>query len=168
METLPSQMPFAPVYDADCRVLVLGSHPSVASKRQGFYYMHPQNRFWRVMGALFGEDFVSADAQGKRALLLGHHVALYDVVYACDIAGSSDASIRHVTPCDLRAILATCPIERIYLNGGTAYRLFCRFHPDLADVAQCLPSTSAANARCALGDLVTAWQGVKTHAEGGK
>ena len=35
--------PFAPVWDAQCRVLVLGSFPSVRSREVGFYYGHPQN-----------------------------------------------------------------------------------------------------------------------------
>ena len=154
-------MPFAPVWRADCRVLVLGSHPSVLSKRNGFYYMNPHNRFWAVMSALFEQDFVGADSAEKTRLLLSHGVALYDVVEACDIVGSADATIGDVRPADLAPLVEGAPIARIFLNGKTAYNLFCRYFPQYAERAVCLPSTSPANARCRLGDLVAAWQILK-------
>ena len=151
-------MPFAPVWRADCRVLVLGSHPSVLSKRNGFYYMNPHNRFWSVMSALFDADFVGADSAEKARLLLAHGVALYDVVEACDIEGSADATIRDVCPADLAPLVEGAPITRIFLNGKAAYNLFCRHFPQYVDRAVCLPSTSPANARCRLADLVAAWR----------
>ena len=42
---------FDPVCDENSRVLVLGTMPSVKSREQGFYYGHPQNRFWKVIAA---------------------------------------------------------------------------------------------------------------------
>lgn len=150
-------MPFAPVWRADCRVLVLGSHPSVLSKRNGFYYMNPHNRFWSVMSALFDADFVGADSAEKARLLLSHGVALYDVVEACDIEGSADATIRDVRPADLAPLVEGAPITRIFLNGKAAYNLFCRHFPQYVDRAVCLPSTSPANAKCRLEDLIAAW-----------
>lgn len=153
-----SCMPFAPVFDPACRVLVLGSHPSVISKREGFYYMNPQNRFWKVMSALFDEDFVAADIEQKKVLLLRHHIALYDVIASCDLVGSSDASIRNVVPGDIRSILLCANIQHIFLNGATAYKYFCRYQADLVPLGTVLPSSSAANARHTLPKLVQEWR----------
>lgn len=150
--------PFAPVWDEACRVLVLGSHPSVLSKQNGFYYMNPHNRFWPMLSALLGEDLVAADAESKTRLLLAHHVALHDVVSGCDIVGSQDATIRDVAPADLAPLVEGAPIDVILLNGKTAYTLFCRHFPQYAARAVCMPSTSPANAKLRLADLVEAWR----------
>lgn len=154
----PSRHTFAPVWDPFCRVLVLGSHPSVLSKQNGFYYMNVHNRFWQVMSALLGEDLVGATARDKTAILLRHHVALHDVVAGCNIVGSADSSITDVHPADLAPLIEGAPIAHIYLNGQTAYRLFCRHFPQYVHMATCLPSTSPANARQRLDDLVAAWR----------
>jgi len=151
-------MPFAPVWDEHCRVLVLGSHPSVVSKREGFYYMNPNNRFWAVMSALLSADFVSADKETKTRLLLDKRIALYDVVGRCDIVGSADATIANVCPTGLESLVEGAPIRRILLNGKTAYNLFVRHFPQYAGRATCLPSTSSANARMRLDDLIEAWR----------
>ena len=84
--------PFPPLYDANSRILILGSFPSVKSREQNFFYGHPQNRFWKVMAAVFGEA-VPQTVEEKRAFLLGHNIALWDVIASCDIEGSSDSSI---------------------------------------------------------------------------
>ena len=100
--------PFDPVCDALCRVLVLGTFPSVKSRENAFYYGHPQNRFWRVVSAVFEEPLPQSIPQ-KRAMLLRHHIALWDVIASCDIAGSSDASSRNAVPNDLPALLRSVP-----------------------------------------------------------
>ena len=82
--------PFPPVVDENCRTLILGSFPSVKSREDGFFYGHPQNRFWRMLAAVFGEK-VPAYIPAKKALLLRHHIALWDVIASCEIEGSSDA-----------------------------------------------------------------------------
>lgn len=108
--------PFAPVWDVHCRVLVLGSFPSVRSRQIGFYYGHPQNRFWRVLERLYGQP-VPPDTAGRRSFVLRHGLALWDVLAACDIVGSSDASIRHAVPNDVPALLASGGIKRVFCNG---------------------------------------------------
>lgn len=154
----PSAMPFAPVWDSDCRVLILGSHPSVMSKEAGFYYMNPHNRFWPVMGALLEAPLSEMAPAEKAACLLAHHVALYDVVQSCSIHGSSDASMRDVVPTPLAPLVEGAPIGRILLNGKTAYGLFCRHYSQYVPLAACMPSTSPANARMRLDDLLAAWR----------
>lgn len=149
---------FPPVVDADCRVLILGSVPSVRSCMADFYYMHPYNRFWPLLSRLLGCDFVHTDKEGKRALLLQHHVALYDSVQECDILGSSDAAISNVIPADIDGLLAGSCITHIFCNGAASYRLLMHSHPHLRPITVSLPSTSPANAAWSIDRLATAWQ----------
>ncbi|MBQ7541298.1 MAG: DNA-deoxyinosine glycosylase [Clostridia bacterium] len=154
--------PFAPVFDRSSRVLVLGSLPSVRSRENKFYYGHPQNRFWRVLAAVFSQS-VPQTVEEKTALLLLHGVALWDVVARCDIAGSSDSSIRNAEPTDLRGILESSPIERIFANGGTAAKLYDRLQKPLTGIPiETLPSTSPANAAWTLPRLCEAWSVICT------
>ncbi|MCM1130703.1 MAG: DNA-deoxyinosine glycosylase [Roseburia sp.] len=150
--------PFSPVYNQWSHILILGSLPSIASVERGFYYMHPQNRFWKVLSKIYEEDAYSMDIQGKTDFILKHHLALYDVVFFCDIKNSSDASIENVVCTDIEEILKDSSIERILLNGNKAYTLFCKAYPQLKDIALPLPSTSSANARVSLDELSRVWE----------
>lgn len=147
--------PFAPVCDAHSRVLILGSFPSVKSRKNAFYYGHPQNRFWRVLAEVFDEDAPQTIAH-KQAFLLRHHLALWDVIGDCEIAGSSDSSIRRAAPNDLEMLLAKCPVKVVLLNGKTAEKVFLRFWKDLHIPYYTLPSTSSANAAWTLDKLAGA------------
>ena len=137
---------FAPVFDEKSCVLILGSFPSLKSRAVGFYYGNPQNKFWRTLEAFFGEA-VPKDADGRRAYVLKHGVALWDVVLSCTIAGSSDASIERETVADVASLVKGSAIRRILCNGTTAYRLFAEHFPELVPIAKKLPSTSPANPR---------------------
>ena len=149
--------PFAPVWDADCRLLVLGTFPSVKSRQNAFYYGHPQNRFWHMLGAVY-QEAVPETVEQKRALLLRHHIALWDVVSQCRITGSADSTIKDAAPNDLPGLLARCPIERVLLNGKTAEKLYLRHWRGLPLPHAVLPSTSPANAACSLEMLAEAWR----------
>ncbi len=148
--------PFAPVYDSHARVLILGSFPSEKSRENGFYYGHPQNRFWKVLAAV-GAQPVPATIPEKISLLKRMHIALYDVIESCDIRGSGDTSIRNAVPADLTPIFSACPIKSVYLNGQTAFRLYLKYHPE-SPAGTRLPSTSPANAAFSLERLITAWR----------
>ena len=137
---------FAPIYDKNCRVLILGSCPSLQSLAKGEYYGNRQNRFWRVMFRLLGEEY-SDDYSVKTGMLLRHGVALWDVVLSCTIAGSSDASIERETVADVASLVKGSGICRILCNGTTAYRLFAEHFLELVPIAKKLPSTSPANPR---------------------
>ncbi|MBQ9276206.1 MAG: DNA-deoxyinosine glycosylase [Clostridia bacterium] len=156
---------FPPVIDKDCEVLILGSVPSVKSVEANFYYGHPQNRFWKILSALFGEDFVLLDdenmIQKRKELLLSHHVALYDSVEECDILGSSDAHIKNVVPSDIASLIEGTKISKIFCNGNTSYKYFVEYNKNLT--AQPLPSTSPANAGWSLEKLVEKWRVVLAH-----
>ncbi len=149
--------PFPPLYDAHSEILILGSFPSVKSREQQFFYGHPQNRFWRVTAAVCGDE-TPVTIDEKRAFLLRHHIALWDVIASCEITGSSDSSIRNAVPNDLTPILAAADIRQIYVNGGTAAKYYDRYQkPVLHRDAIRLPSTSPANAAWNLARLIEAW-----------
>lgn len=151
---------FDPVFDERSRVLVLGSFPSVLSRRNDFYYGNPQNRFWRVMARCLGEPCPQAIPE-KRAMLLAHGVALWDVIASCDIKGSNDASIRNVRPVDLEHVARTARLEAVICNGATAGRLYRRWlEPQTGMAATVLPSTSPANAAWNLERLTVRWNEV--------
>lgn len=153
--------PFAPVYDRNSRVLILGSLPSVKSREQGFYYGHPQNRFWKVLAAVLDE--ASPDTiEEKKAMLLRRGIAIWDVIESCDIKGSSDSSVRNARPAAVEKLLAESSIERIYANGNLAKKLYDKFLAERTGIeAEKLPSTSPANAAYSLERLIEAWRVVK-------
>ena len=150
--------PFPPVYDAKSEILILGSFPSVKSRENMFYYGHPQNRFWRVLAAVYKSD-VPQSIDEKVRFLLEHHIALWDVIAECDIAGSSDSSIKNVVPAELSVILDHAPIRTIYANGAKAYDLYQKYtYPVTGRDIRKLPSTSPANAVFQMERLLGAWQ----------
>ena len=149
--------PFGPLYDENSRVLILGSFPSVRSREQNFFYGHPQNRFWKVVAAVFGKP-VPQTVEEKKLLILDNGLALWDSIASCEITGSSDASIRNVRANDIGVILNSCSIERIYCNGRKSHEMYERYiEPGTGREAVCLPSTSPANAKWTLEKLTGAW-----------
>ena len=159
---------FGPVWDGESRVLILGSMPSPKSRASAFYYMHPQNRFWPVMQALFANSADPTDAVGdlpesRRAFALRHHIALWDVIASCDITGASDASIRNAEPNDLAPILRGAPIAHIFTTGAKSAQLYRKLiEPRLTEACIAigmtqLPSTSPANAAFTMPRLLDAW-----------
>ena len=149
--------PIPPVYDKDSRVLVLGSFPSVRSREEGFFYGHPQNRFWKVTARVCGED-TPLTTDEKKAFLLRNKIALWDVISSCDIDGSSDSSIRNVQINDISVILDSADIRAIFLNGQKAYKYYQKYiFPSVRREGICLPSTSPANAAWSMERLTEAW-----------
>lgn len=156
---------FGPVYDKNSRILILGSMPSVKSREQQFYYGHPQNRFWKVLPAVFGEAAPDT-IEEKKDFLLRNKVALWDVIASCDIIGSSDSSIKNVRENDMNVILSAANISTVFVNGGKAHELFIKYcgrfvqkdvHEDKPKLVK-LPSTSPANAAWSLERLTKAWK----------
>ena len=146
-----------PIWDARAETLILGSFPSVRSRADAFYYAHPQNRFWRVLAAIY-DCALPETAEEKTRLLLEHRLALWDVVAECEICGSSDSSIRRVQPNPIETILAGSRVRRIFVNGGTAAARYDRWLlPRVGVPAVRLPSTSPANAAWSLERLCAAW-----------
>ncbi len=138
-------------------MLILGSFPSVKSREAMFFYGHPQNRFWKVIPALFGEP-VPQTIEEKKRLILSHGLALWDSIASCDIKGSSDASITNAQPTDLSEILKNSQVGRIYCNGSRSFEIYNKYQfPRLGIEAVKLPSTSPANAAFSLERLTQEW-----------
>ena len=153
--------PFEPFFRADSKILIVGSLPSVKSRENGFYYGHPQNRFWKVIAGLT-ESEVPQTIEEKKKLLLEHGIAIWDVIESCDIIGSSDSSIKNVVPADIKRVVANSKIQNIYANGGTAKKLYEKYiYPVNGIKAHKLPSTSPANAGYSLDRLKEAWAEIK-------
>lgn len=149
---------FGPVYNRNSEILILGSLPSVKSREQGFYYGHPQNRFWKVLAAIL-DCRIPQTIDEKTEMLLKHHIALWDVIDNCDIKGSSDSSIRNVVPTDVPMLLRETRVQHIYVNGKTAGNYYRKLiGPVVAKEAVVLPSTSPANAAWSLERLTEAWR----------
>ncbi|MBO4868874.1 MAG: DNA-deoxyinosine glycosylase [Clostridia bacterium] len=149
----------APVYDGKSKILILGSFPSEASRKQGFFYGHPNNRFWRVLSAVLEEPVPQTVAE-KREMLLKNGVALWDVIGSCEVDGSADSSIKDASPNDLSPILSGSGVRAVYLNGRLAFSLYEKHAaPDLPYFY--LPSTSPANAAYSLDRLVAGWSVIR-------
>lgn len=135
----------SPIYDANSKVLILGSIPSVKSREQGFYYAHPKNRFWQTLEKVFKEE-ISDTTSERKDFVLKHNIALFDVIKSCDINSSSDSSIKNIVPNNISKILKETKIEVIFTTGRKAYDLYNKYiFPKTKMRAIYLPSTSPAN-----------------------
>lgn len=149
-----------PVFDAESRVLILGTMPSPKSREVQFYYGHPQNRFWRVLAAVLGEE-VPRSVPEKKAMLLRHRIALWDVLAECEITGASDSSIRNPVANDLSVILGYAPVQAVFTTGATAWKLYTRLQkPHTGIEAVRLPSTSPANCAVKMEALTEAYKAI--------
>ena len=149
---------FPALYDRESQVLMLGSIPSPKSREMAFYYGHPQNRFWKVMAAVLGEDIPETIPQ-KKAMLKKHHIALWDVLDSCTIVGASDTSIEDPVVNNIGELVKKSKVSRIFCTGATAYNLYKKFCAnDIGIEAIKLPSTSPANCAVSLEKLVEAYK----------
>lgn len=150
--------PIPPLYSENSQTLILGSFPSVKSREAMFFYGHPQNRFWRLLALIFGEEPPKTTEQKKR-LVLSHNLALWDSIHSCTITGSSDSSIKDVVPNDLSVILDNSRVDRIFANGAASYKMYQKYiFPTTGTEAVKLPSTSPANAAYSLDRLYQEWK----------
>ncbi|MDO4289529.1 MAG: DNA-deoxyinosine glycosylase [Eubacterium sp.] len=154
MHTIPAFCP------AGSKILILGTIPSPKSREFGFYYGHPQNRFWRVVADVLGQE-KPADNQEKKDFILKNHIGLWDVLASCDIAGASDSSIKNPVANDFTEILARGEIVQIFTTGRKATELYNKYCLPVTGVkTTMLPSTSPANCRLKYEDLKQAYTAI--------
>ena len=152
---------FGPEYGPDSEILILGSFPSVKSREVQFYYGHPKNRFWKVLAAVY-QDEEPLFVPEKKAFLRKHHIALWDVIESCDIAGSSDSSICNVKVNDIGKILTEAKIRAVYANGKKAESFYQKYvEPATGRPITGLPSTSPANAAFSMERLLLHWKQIR-------
>ncbi len=152
-----------PFFAADSRVLILGSFPSPKSRETGFYYGHPQNRFWSTVAAVLGVD-VPRSVEEKKKLLRDNKIALWDVVASCDIVGAQDSTIKNVRPNDFSVVLGASDVRRVFVTGKTAFDLYKKFVP--GGEAVLLPSPSPANCATSREKLVEAYRAILPYIKG--
>ena len=153
--------PFKPIFDKNSKILILGSFPSAPSRRLGFYYANPQNRFWRVLAQLLNAP-PPASMDEKIKFLLARGIAVYDAAICCEIKGSSDAKMTAVVPANLEPIFGGARIARVFANGGKAHEICEKYLKTQILNATGkgpvkLPSTSPANANFNFERLVQEW-----------
>ena len=149
--------------DSNSKILILGSFPSVKSREEDFYYMHKQNRFYKILSNLFNEDFYNVDINTKKELLSKYHIALYDVIESCEIENSNDETIKNVEPSNIKEYIKNTNIKHIFINGNKAKELFIKYNNDLINMTIFLPSTSARNARFNLEKLTNEYKVIKEY-----
>ena len=150
--------PIPPLYSKNSEILILGSFPSVKSRENEFFYAHPQNRFWKVLSAVFNSP-LPQNTDEKKELVLKNKLALFDVIKQCEIKGSGDSTIKNIIPNDLSPIIENSNIKHIFLNGKTAEKYYKRYIAPIIDIEfTTLPSTSPANAAYSLDRLIEEWK----------
>lgn len=145
---------FPPFFDEHSKILILGTIPSPKSREEGFYYAHPQNRFWRILSDLFHEN-KPLTVEDKKDFLHRHSIALWDVLDSCMIDGAEDSSIRNPTPNDLSLISEHAPIKAVFTTGATAFKLYKKL---IGNDAIALPSTSPANCRMTYESMLLSYR----------
>ena len=149
---------FGPLYNEISGILILGSIPSPASREVGFYYGHPRNRFWQMLAELYGMPLPES-IEEKKALVLSHGLALWDVIEECDIIGASDSSVKNAVPTDIPSLLGKTQIQTILCNGALSKKIYDQYQlPRTGIPAQKMPSTSPANAAWSLERLKEEWR----------
>ena len=136
---------FEPVVDKNSEILILGSFPSVKSRKINFYYGNPQNRFWKVLEEFFGEK-IGNDIESKKIFLKNHKIAVWDIVKSSKIKGSSDLELvkDEIEFNDIEKLLKDYPnIKKVFCNGKASFNLTQKQFPNLE--VRYLPSTSPAN-----------------------
>lgn len=150
--------PFNPIYNNKSKILILGSFPSIKSREINFYYGHPQNRFWKILGNIFNEK-ISNITEDKINFLLSHNIAIWDTIKSCEIKASSDSHIKNATVNDINIIISNSNIKAIFCNGNVSYKIFLKYYKDKVNIPIiCLPSSSPANARYSLDNLTNIWK----------
>lgn len=146
-----SLKPFVP---QDAKILILGSFPSPMSRKMGFYYSFSTNRFFKALAGVFHE-VEPKTIEERKAFLVSHHIALYDVIESCDIKGASDSSIKNIIPADIKKMIQGTKIMKIFTTGTKASTLYRKY---IGQDNIMLPSPSAANAQMSLEELICSYR----------
>ncbi|MDR2099329.1 MAG: DNA-deoxyinosine glycosylase [Campylobacteraceae bacterium] len=138
--------PWGCVHDEHSRILILGSFPSPKSRQNGFYYGHTQNLFWRMLALVLNKPEPSADRVSKTAFLLQNQIALWDVLYSCEISGADDNTITNPIANDFSTLFKKATIKAVFTTGKKATALFKKLCSEIYGFEPFyLPSTSPAN-----------------------
>ena len=136
-----------PIYTENSKILILGTIPSPKSRENSIFYGNPQNRFWKVLSQILKEPFPNTN-EDKISIAKKYNIAIWDVLYSCDIEGASDNTIKNPVPNNLNKIINQSQIKYIFTTGTKAFQLYNKYcFNDTKIEAVLLPSTSPANFR---------------------
>ena len=150
---------FLPILSNEPRILILGSLPGDLSIKENQYYAHPQNRFWKILFAIYNESF-SENYEFRQQLILNNHLALWDVAHSAIRKGSMDVEMKDEKPNKIYELLTQYPtIEKVLFDGKKAEQLFFKNFEQKTHINYIsLPSTSPANAQYSLDRLIEIWK----------
>ncbi len=164
-ENLTRCYSFPPIAATSAKILILGSMPGAESLRQQQYYAHPRNGFWPIMQSLFAIS-TSLPYQQRCEQLTHQHIAVWDVLKACERPGSLDSNIasNSIEANDFNAFFQAHPkVQAVFFNGAKAEQIYMKsVLPTLDKIRQKipterLPSTSPAHAVLSLEEKQTIW-----------
>lgn len=145
--------PLKPIYNKNPKILILDSFPSLISRDTNFYYANKNYRFWKIFELIFNIKLNTIE--DKILFLTKNNIALWDVIYSCEIKNSNDNSIKNVRLNNISKVINESAISHIFLTGKIALHYYNKYIKDSINITPIyLPSTSNANARYTLNDLV--------------
>lgn len=149
---------FPPIIDENSKILILGSIPGIKSLEMQQYYAHPQNKFWKILFEILGEEFTT-DYHEKIKFLHQNHIALWDVIDTCERKSSLDSDIKNEEANKISELLEKHPnVKAIFCNGQKSFKnlqqiLGKNFHLPIF----VMPSTSPANAGVPYPEKLAQW-----------
>lgn len=151
-----------PIADKSTRLFILGSLPGDRSLREGRYYAHPTNQFWKLVGTLVETDLTMLDYESRLTVLAKRGIGLWDVVSAARREGSADHAIRDATHNPIGGLKRDYPLLRaIGFNGGRAAEDGLRLLAGAKDLSlHALPSSSGLS-RMPLAEKARIWSQLK-------
>lgn len=147
-----------PIYNKNSKILILGSMPSVKSREEKFYYAHKTNKFWKIINILFNVNLNTVEEKMK--FLIENNIAIWDTIKSCEIKGSKDSSIKNIKVNNIQKIIKNSNIKHIFCIGNTSYNVFVKNIKTSIPITK-LPSTSSANAKYKIDDLVKKFKLIK-------
>ena len=158
-ELIPIKTAFPPIANENCRVLLLGTMPGDRSLSLQQYYGHAGNHFWKLIYMLFNEP-LDGDYESRKAFLLQHEIALWDVLESCTCEGSLDSNIKNEVVNDFAAFYQQYPkISHVFFDSKKAEEFYLRHVKKSEDkIYHLLPSPSGANASKTFEQKLEAWK----------
>jgi len=149
--------PFKPIIDPSCKVIILGSVPSIKTIEFGFPYANPHNRFWKILSQHCQCEFYDLDLDKKRSILLQNNIAMFDAIKECDICGSADSSVKNIVPTNVDELIRDTNIKKVLCNGSLSYNIVNKYNNLYGIECKKMPSTSPANATISYQNLKNIW-----------
>ena len=150
-----------PLIDNATVILIMGTMAGEQSIAKQEYYANRGNLFWKILFAVFEEEF-STSYEDRKALLKKHNIGLWNVLKSCKREGSSDATITEETINDFENLHKQFPnIKYVFFESKAAAKYFQKYAVPQKNVTyMTLPSTSGLNAVLTAAEKMEQWKAV--------